>query len=191
VRFIGGSFAPMQAVGRGAPQRVREGVAAVESMEAQILEASRSGAIAGVVLRYGLFYGPGNPATQKMLAMVRHRFLPMVRGDRGLLPWIHLDDAVSATVAALEHGPAGSVYDIVDDRPVSMSEVVRAMAEHAGAPAPFTVPAWLPRLLAPYLAGLMSLRLPLSNEKARAELGWRPAYSSFRDGLAYLGAPTG
>jgi nucleoside-diphosphate-sugar epimerase len=31
---------------------------------------------------------------------------------------------------------------------------------------------------------MVALRLPLSNEKARAELGWRPAYPTIREGLA-------
>jgi nucleoside-diphosphate-sugar epimerase len=107
-----------------------------------------------------------------------------VRHDRGLLPVIHLDDAVGATVAALSHGPTGSVYDIVDDRPVSMTEMVAAIADRLGAPRPLSVPSWLPRLLTPYLARLTSVRLTLSNAKAREELGWRPAYASIHDGLA-------
>lgn len=183
-RFVGGSFAPMRALGSGAPRDVRKAIAAVESMESQILQASRSGRIEGIVLRYGLFYGPGNPATEKMLALVRHRRLPVVKGDRSLLPWIHVADAVSATVAALDRGPAGSVYEIVDDQPISMTAIVRAMADYAAAPPPYTVPAWLPRLVAPYLSRVTSMRLELSNEKARAELRWRPAFPTWRDGLA-------
>jgi hypothetical protein len=31
---------------------------------------------------------------------------------------------------------------------------------------------------------MMAIRLPLSNEKARAELGWRPAHPSIREGLS-------
>ncbi len=64
--------------------------------------------------------------------------LPVVRDDKGLLPFIHLDDAVSATIAALDRAPAGSAYDIVDDHPASMSEVVGGLARQAGAPRPFS-----------------------------------------------------
>jgi nucleoside-diphosphate-sugar epimerase len=187
-RFVGGSFAPLHGIGPDAPANVREGAAAIESMESQILGASQSDRIEGIVLRYGLFYGPGNPATEKMMALVRRRMLPVVRGDRSLLPCIHMADAVSATVAALDHGPAGTAYDIVDDRPVSMTEIVRTLAEYAGAPPPFTVPAWLPRLLAPYMAAVTSMRLTLSNEKARTELDWRPAFPTVREGLAEMSA---
>jgi nucleoside-diphosphate-sugar epimerase len=184
-RFIAGSFAPLQGVDADAAPEVREGRAAVESMEGQTLEASRAGRIEGIVLRYGLFYGPDNPATQAMIALVRRRMLPVVRGDRSLLPCIHVADAVSATVAALDRGVPGGVYDIVDDQPISMTEIVRALSEQVGAAPPFTVPAWVVRLLAPYMARITSMRLPLSNAKAREELGWHPAFSNMREGLAH------
>jgi nucleoside-diphosphate-sugar epimerase len=183
-RIIGGSFAPFQAeMPANAPREVVEGVEALRSMESQILEASRRGAIEGIVLRYGLFYGPGNPATDKMIQLIRRRMLPVVRHDSGLLPFIHLEDAISATIAALNRAPAGSAYDIVDDHPASISEVVTGMAQQMGAPRPFAVPLWVPRLLSPYMAGFMSIRLPLSNAKARAELGWAPRYPTWREGV--------
>ena len=56
-RIVGGSFALMGAAStQPIPADVRDAADAVRSMESQILEASRSGAIEGVVLRYGLFY---------------------------------------------------------------------------------------------------------------------------------------
>jgi nucleoside-diphosphate-sugar epimerase len=112
--------------------------------------------------------------------------LPVVRGDRGLLPCIHVDDAVSATVAALDRGIPGHVYDIVDDRPVSMTDIVKTIAEYTGSPAPLAVPAWVLRVLSPYLAGIIALRAPLSNAIARAELGWQPRFSTWRDGLSEM-----
>lgn len=182
-RIVGGSFALMGAAGSGIPADVQEAVDAVRSMESQILDASRSGAIEGVVLRYGLFYGPEAASTVEMIAMAKRRLLPAIRGDRSLLPCIHVDDAASATVAALDRAPAGSTYDIVDDEPVSFSEIVRSVAESAGAPTPIAVPSWLPRLVSPYRARMLALRLPLSNAKARAELGWRPSYPTIHEGL--------
>lgn len=186
-RIIGGSFALFQApMSANAPAEVVQGAEALRSMESQILEASRRGAIEGVVLRYGLFYGPGNPATEHMIQLLRRRMLPVVRNDQGLLPYIHLDDAVSATIAALDRAPSGAAYDIVDDHPASMSEVIAGLARQAGAPKPFSVPLWVPRLLSPYMAGFMSIRLPLSNATARAELGWTPKYPTWREGLAVM-----
>ena len=185
-RFIGGSFAPLQGINADAPQDVQPAAAANQSMESQIIAASVSGKIEGIVLRYGIFYGMDNPATQKMIAFAKRRMLPVIRGDRSLLPCIHIADAVSATVAALDHGTAGSVYDIVDDQPVSMTEIVSAIAKYADAPPPRAVPHWLLRLFSPYLAGMMTIHLPLSNEKARTELGWHPIFNTWKDGLAQM-----
>jgi nucleoside-diphosphate-sugar epimerase len=182
-RIVGGSFALIGAATSGVPADALEAADAVRSMESQILDASRSGAIEGVVLRYGLFYGPDAASTIEMIAMAKRRLLPAIRHDRSLLPCIHVDDAASATVAALDRAPAGSTYDIVDDQPVSFSEIVRAVAESAGAPKPIAVPSWLPRLVAPYLARMIALRLPLSNAKARAELDWRPSFPTIHEGL--------
>ncbi len=182
-RIIVGSFALFPAATETSKE-TEAAAAAIASMEEQILAASRVGAIEGIVLRYGLFYGPDNPATRYMVSLAQRRFLPVVRGDNSLLPVIHDEDAVSATIAALDHGPAGAVYDIVDERPVSMTDLVVSLARYAGAPKPFTVPSWLPRLFAPYLAQVTSMHVNLSNAAARRDLGWRPKYPTIDDGLA-------
>lgn len=71
-----------------------------------------------------------------------------------------------------------------------MSEVVQWMAEFSGAPRPFRVPAWLPRLVAPFMARTLAMQLSLSNQAARADLGWHPQYPTVRDGLAQMGLKT-
>jgi len=194
-RFLVGSFAMLSSrdVTPGNPEARKSGspatdaaAAAVRSMESQVLDASRNGAIEGVILRYGLFYGPQVPSTLNTIDRVRRHRLPIVRDDEGQLPVINVEDAAAATVLALDRAPAGAVYDIVDDRPVSFSEIVETVAEFTESSAPWRVPAWIPRLLSPYMARLISLRMPLSNAKAKTELGWRPRYPTIREGLAPL-----
>jgi len=182
-RIVVGSFAPIAASAVDDDKELAPAAAAIRSMESQILDASRSGAIEGVILRYGLFYGPEAASTVEMMTMARRRMLPAIRGDRSLLPCIHVEDGAAATIAALERAPAGSTYDIVDDHPASFSEIVRAVADVAHAPRPLAVPLWLPRLVAPFLARVVYLRLQLSNAKARADLGWRPQYATMSEGL--------
>jgi len=183
-RFIVGSFAPLAG---SAPATVSGGAtAAVRSMESQVLGATQQGLIEGVVLRYGMFYGPGVPSTTALVKRVRKRLLPIVRGDTGQLPLIHIDDAVSATVLALDAAPAGSTYEIVDDHPASMTEIVTTLAKHIEASPPFRVPAWLPRLVAPYLARVTAIRMPLSNARAKAELGWTPKYPTVEHGIVQI-----
>jgi nucleoside-diphosphate-sugar epimerase len=121
-----------------------------------------------------------------MINMIRKRRLPVVSSDEGQLPLIHVGDAVSATVCALDAAPAGAAYDIVDDQAVSLTEIVQAIADYTGSPRPIRVPAWLPPLVAPYMARITSIRLPLSNAAVKAELGWQPKYPTLRDGLAQM-----
>jgi nucleoside-diphosphate-sugar epimerase len=185
-RFIVGSFALLSSRGQPTAAPANEAAAAVQSMESQVLDATKRGSIEAVILRYGMFYGLEAGSTVRMIDLVRKRRLPVVRGDAGQLPLIHVEDAVSATLCALDTAPAGGVYDIVDDRAVSLTEIVEGIAEYTRSAPPFRVPGWLPRLLAPYTARMTSIRMPLSNAKAKAELGWRPKYPTVRDGLAQM-----
>jgi len=185
-RFLVGSFALLSPRGPAPSGSEDEAAAAVRSMETQVLEATKRGAIEGIILRYGMFYGLETPSTMAMIDLIRKRRLPVVRGDASQLPFIHIDDAVSATVRALDAAPPGAIYDIVDDRAVSLTEFVQTIAQYIGAPPPIRVPGWLPRLLAPYLARVLSMRMPLSNAAAKAELGWRPKYPTLRDGLSQM-----
>src|SRR5260221_2997392 len=86
---------------------------AIEDLESQTLAAS-----GGIVLRYGFFYGPGTAYNRdgQQIEMIRKRQMPIVGGGRGYFPFIHVDDAAEATVAAIEHGAPG-VYNVVDDEP--------------------------------------------------------------------------
>jgi nucleoside-diphosphate-sugar epimerase len=183
-RFIVGSFAPL--AGSDPVKAPDAAAAAVRSMESQVLEATQQGLIEGVVLRYGMFYGPGVASTAALVELVRRRRLPIVRGDTGQLPVIHIDDAVSATILALDTAPGGSTYDIVDDHPASMTEIVTSLAKYAGARPPLRVPAWLPRIVAPYMARVTAIRMPLSNARAKAELGWEPKYPTIQQGVAQM-----
>jgi nucleoside-diphosphate-sugar epimerase len=162
---------------------LRSIVEALRSLEQQLLSAGEQGLIEAVVLRYGMFYGPENPSTQSMLGMLRRRRLPLPRGAEDLAPFIHIDDAVSAAVAALERGRPGAIYNIVDDEPVSFSEFLRAAARAIGAPRPFTAPRWLIRMAAPMALTMSGTRLPVANARARRELSWRPQLPSYREGL--------
>jgi nucleoside-diphosphate-sugar epimerase len=161
-------------------------VDALQSLEEQLLRANAQGQIEAVVLRYGLTYGPENPSTVYMLKMLRKGWLPVMRGDRGIGSFIHIDDAAAATIAALERGRPGAIYNIVDDEPVSFSAFVAAAAGALGARRPPALPGWLLRLIAPALVATTTTRLALSNERARRELGWQPRFPSYREGLAQI-----
>ena len=113
--------------------------------------------------------------------------MPLIGDGAGWWSFLHVDDAASATVMAIERAKAGSIYNIVDDQPAQVREWLPALAEMLGAKPPFHVPAWFGRLLAgEHMVSMMTQVWAGSNAKAREELGWRPAYSSWREGFAMV-----
>jgi nucleoside-diphosphate-sugar epimerase len=135
----------------------------------------------GVVVRYGALYGPG--ASDDQVALVRKRQYPLVGAGTGFSSWVHLDDAASATVLAVEQHAKG-VFNIVDDEPAPASQWLPYLAECAGAKRPLRVPKWLARLLAGDAAVIMMTEgRGFSNVKARRELGWELRYPSWRQGF--------
>ena len=139
------------------------------------------GKAGGAVMRYGALYGPG--ATDDQVELVRKRQFPLVGRGTGYASWVHLDDAASATVLAVEQQARG-VFNIVDDEPAPASEWLPYLAACAGAKRPMRVPVWLARLLAGEVAVVMMTEgRGFSNAKAKRELGWQLRYPSWRQGF--------
>jgi nucleoside-diphosphate-sugar epimerase len=138
-------------------------------------------AAGGAVLRYGALYGPG--ATDDQVELVRKRKFPLVGGGTGYSSWVHLDDAASATVLAVELKARG-LFNIVDDEPAPVREWLPYLAACAGAKRPMRLPVWLARLLAGDMAvSLMTEGRGFANAKAKRELGWELRYPSWRQGF--------
>jgi nucleoside-diphosphate-sugar epimerase len=161
----------------------RETLAAIRTLETSVLGAP----LDGIVLRYGSFYGAG--VWEPLVEMVRKRMLPIIGDGAGVWSWIHVEDAASATVAALERGEPG-VYNVVDDEPARASEWIPGLAELIGAKRPLHVPGWLGRLLAgDVVVRMMTEARGASNEKAKWVLDWHPRFPSWREGFPHaLGA---
>jgi nucleoside-diphosphate-sugar epimerase len=180
--FVAQGHASMNGIRKGGwvkteedPLEVLEGTKAIRHLEDVVVKAG------GAVLRYGGFYGPG--AWDEQLALVRKRLFPLVGGGTGYVSWVHLDDAASATVLAVEQSAKG-VFNIVDDEPAPVSAWLPFLAECARAKQPRRIPAWLARLLAGEMAvGIMTEGRGFSNAKAKRELGWQLRYPSWRQGF--------
>jgi nucleoside-diphosphate-sugar epimerase len=160
---------------------------ALVSSERQVREATESGSIEGVSLRFGLFHGPHAPTSQMMFDLIKRRRMPLIGDGSAVHSWIELEDAARAVADALERAPAGNAYNVVDDTPVAIREYLGEIARLIGSKPPRRVPYWLIRPAASYLAVAFGRPvLPVANRKLKDELGWRPAYPSYREALAPL-----
>ncbi|WAX82255.1 NAD-dependent epimerase/dehydratase family protein [Streptomyces sp. KMM 9044] len=153
----------------------RETAEAVRHLEEVIVTAG------GAALRYGGLYGPY--VVDERVELVRRRQFPLVGAGTGHFSWVHLDDAVNATVLAVEQKAHG-VFNLVDDEPAPVSEWLPYLAECTGAKRPRRVPRRLGRLLAGEAAvTMMTEGRGFSNAKAKRELGWELRYPSWRQGF--------
>ena len=157
-------------VEHGSPM-VAGGVGALTAVEQRTLRPN--GPLAGVALRYGFFYGPGTwfHPDGDVAAQLRAGQYPVLGTGAGLWSFVHIDDAVAATVAAVESDVAGA-FNICDDAPIPLGRWLPAFARYLGAPSPRHVPTGPDtdpdgRFYAELLRGA-------ANHLARKELGFDP-----------------
>jgi nucleoside-diphosphate-sugar epimerase len=134
------------------------------------LERAMSACAPATILRYGTLYGPGTWFSRTGLHAEAAR-AGTWRPALSVTSFLHVDDAVAATVAALDW-PAGRV-NVVDDDPAETIEWAPLFAESVGG-----------LIERDALLGRNDGR-PVSNGLAQS-LGWRPRWSSWRDGFAAL-----
>ena len=164
------------------PRQLRPALVAIRHLEAVVTQEP----VSGIILRYGAFYGPNTGVLDdSVLEQLARRRMPMIGDGGGWWSFIHVDDAAAATVAAIESGRPGSIYNIVDDEPAQVRTWLPELATLLGAKRPRVVPAWVMRLAAgEHLVVMMTQVRAGSNAKARRELGWEPARASWRQGFA-------
>ncbi len=194
-RFVAQSFASLRYARVGGPVKteddpldptpvstMRETSAAMRYLDEAVMDAG------GIALRYGNFYGAENDG---LLEPVRKRQFPVVGDGGGVSSFIHLDDAATATVLAVEGDRAG-IVNIVDDEPAPVREWLPVLADVLGAKPPRHVARWLARLLAGEAAVMMGTESRgAANVKAKRELGWKLRYPSWREGFVAAYATAG
>jgi nucleoside-diphosphate-sugar epimerase len=141
---------------------VRETVRGVRTLEAAVRELPE-----GVILRYGLFYGPGTWYSKMGPFAEAVRRAEKIAG-KGSSSFIHVEDAARAAVRAIDW-PSG-VFNIVDDDPAPGSEWLPIFADAIGAPPP-------------PLGESGAYEQGASNKKVRQELGWKPLHPTWREGF--------
>ncbi len=146
------------------PERNR----AAADMEAYVRASSLDWCIA----RGGLVYGSGTGREEGWKQSVRTDDFRLPGDGNSFLSLIHIADMARGVILCAEAAPASSIYNIVDDEPVSYRTLYGYLAARENRPEPQT-------------GGERILpSLVCSNARAKTELQWYPAYPTFRSGLA-------
>ena len=133
----------------------------------------------GVVLRFGLFYGPGAAHSEQLLQLARYRVGAVLGPARAYVSSIHLADG-GAAVAALLGAPAG-VYNVVDDEPLTKQAFSDTLAAAVGKRPWLRAPGRAALLLGKRTTTL-TRSIRVSNAKLRGATGWAPRHPSAREG---------
>ena len=116
---------------------------------------------------------------------VRKRHFPILGDGGGVWSQVHVDDAATATLAAVDRGQPG-IYNIVDDEPAPVREWLPVLASALDAKPPRRIPLWLGRLAGGEAATLMMTEARgASNAKAKRDLDWQPHFASWRLGYEH------
>jgi nucleoside-diphosphate-sugar epimerase len=155
-----------------APGAIGESARTMGAYEDSVLS---SPPLDGVVLRYGFFYGPGTwyrPGGG--IADQARRGEALIVGEgNAVWSFVHIDDAVAATVASLTAEPG--VYNIVDDNPLLVADCLLAFARWVDAPEPTRVSVEEALKVAGAEAVYFHTGLTgAANSRAKAQLGFRP-----------------
>jgi nucleoside-diphosphate-sugar epimerase len=143
-------------------------IAAALAME----ETVRESGLDWLILRGGLFYGPGTGFDDEWFARARAGKLRLPGDGGDYVSLVHIADMAEATVAAVARWPSRRPLIVSDDEPARWRDVFAYIAAIAGAAPPE----------AGGRLGLPSYRV--SNRRARELLSWTPVYANYRIGLA-------
>jgi nucleoside-diphosphate-sugar epimerase len=156
------------------------------SAERDWLEVGRGMGLTVTVHRLPGIYGPGRSALDRLRAGTARRYA----APGQVFSRIHVDDLAAGLEASIARPRAGGIYNLCDDEPCSNSEVIAYAARLLGMDPPPEEPLDL-AALSPQARRFYAETKRVSNSRAKAELGWRPMYPTYREGLAAILAAGG
>jgi nucleoside-diphosphate-sugar epimerase len=130
------------------------------------------------VFRLPGIYGPGRSALDR----VRTGEARSVIKPGHVFSRIHVDDLAAGLEASIARPDRAGVYNLCDDEAAAPADVNAYAAELLGLPRPPETP-YAPESLSPMARRFWAESKRVSNAKAKAALGWRPLYPTYREGL--------
>lgn len=131
------------------------------------------------VFRLPGIYGPGRSAIDR----VREPGARRIVKPGQVFSRAHRDDIASALEASMARPQPGAVYNVCDDEPAPADVVLSHAAELLGVSAPPAVD-FESAGLSPMAQRFYAECKRVSNAQAKAALGWRPVYPTYREGLS-------
>jgi len=144
----------------------------------------RGSAAPGVLVRLGALMSADSWHTQQSIEALRRGTLPIIGDGSAYLSMVHAQDAAQA-ICRIVDSPgisAGKTYNVCDDAPAPMAEVIAFAARLVGGPRPKSVPAFLAKMAAGAVTvDVLAASYRMSDARIRADLDFAPAYPTYRE----------
>jgi nucleoside-diphosphate-sugar epimerase len=150
----------------------------------QAVAAAAKAGLPTVTLRLGTVYGRDAWHTRLLAQQARKRALTVVGDGKAYWSLIHADDAGRAIARAVEDAGDGTVYNLADDRPMPMADLLGLIARLTGAPQPSRVPALMARMVVGAdVVTLLTTSIRMSNRAIKQDLELSFEYPTPEEGL--------
>ena len=149
--------------------------------EADWLDAGRGMGLTVQIFRLPGLYGPGRSVVDRL----REGTARLVKKPGQVFNRVHVEDVVAGLFKSMARPAPGRAYNLTDDEPAPADAVMAWAAEQMGLPLPPEVD-WSDPEVSEAMRRFYLDNKRISNARAKAELGWRPLYPSYREGLASL-----
>jgi nucleoside-diphosphate-sugar epimerase len=126
-------------------------------------------------------YGPGRSPFDRLRQGTAQRLVK----PGHVFSRIHVEDLAAGLEASMARPRPAGVYNLCDDEPASAAEVTTFAAALLGIEPPPEEP-FDAEALSPAAQRFYAECKRVSNARAKAELGWRPAYPTYREGLSAI-----
>lgn len=153
----------------------------VEAEQQWLALASSTRSSTVQVFRLAGIYGPG----QNQIEALRRGEAKRIVKPGQVFNRIHVDDIAGAVIAGIGHPEAGGLFNVTDDEPAPPDEVIVYAAGLLGIVPPPAIP-FETAELSPMAKSFYGEVKRVSNERLKRDLGWRPLYPTYREGLAAL-----
>lgn len=151
-----------------------------------VCEIRRDGNVPLIELLPGQIYGNGGKF-QQMIDMAKKGKVVIFGDGKNYMPRIHVDDCAEAYVLAIEKRPVGKRYIVCDDTPCTTKEFMQFLAEIFHAKRVIHIPGIILRIvLGKHIYQTLTMNAIVTNQLIKHDLGWKPQYQSYKEGLRTL-----
>ena len=167
-------------ISEDAPRSKHAFLHATEQME----DMTRDANLPATLLRFSVLSAPDLWHTQQSVTAIKRGLLPIIGDGGAFVSMVHVADAVGAILLALEKPDiaAGQTFNVVDNEPGRMRDILPFAAQLLHAPAPRTVPPMMAKMIVGALTiDVLTQSHRMSNAKIKRLLGFGPRFPTYRE----------